>query len=249
MSWRVHILTLFPNMFPGPLMASLSGKALQEGLWHLHVHNIRESATDKHKTVDDTPFGGGPGMVMRPDVVHQAITQVVAQCTEEPHFIYLTPRGTLLKQTKLQELSQIQRDVLILCGHYEGVDQRVLEAWPFEEISVGDFILSGGEMAAFILLDGIVRLLPGVIGDATSLVEESFSASLLEYPHYTRPQEWNQKKVPEVLLSGHHHNIACWRRQQAERLTQERRPDLWAQSQQATSLPISTKIYQEGHNQ
>jgi tRNA (guanine37-N1)-methyltransferase len=236
--WTATALTLFPEMFPGPLGASLSGRGLQDGKWALETVDIRDFARDKHRTVDDTPFGGGAGMVMRADVVDEAMSQAIA---ERPGAkpIYLTPRGRLLDQAKVRELAG-GPGVILLCGRYEGVDQRVLDAHEMEEISLGDFILSGGEAAAITLIDACVRLLPGVTGNQESLEEESFEMGLLEYPHYTRPAEWQaiaqadgqageQKKigVPEVLLSGHHKNIEAWRQRQAEEITKLRRPDLW----------------------
>lgn len=228
--WTATVLTLFPEMFPGPLGSSLSGKGLDQGKWRLETVDIRAFARDKHRTVDDTPFGGGAGMVMRPDVVDRAIGDA-AQRQPEARLIYLTPRGRLLDQEKVRELAEAP-GVILLCGRYEGVDQRVLEAREVEEISLGDFILSGGEAAAMTLLDAVVRLLPGVTGNAESLEDESFETGLLEYPHYTRPQTWEDhqgtsREVPEVLLSGHHENIRTWRREQAEQTTRERRPDLW----------------------
>lgn len=224
MTWRVRVLTLFPEMFPGPLGASLAGKALAEGLWALETVNIRDFATDKHGTVDDTPFGGGPGMVMRPDIVHAAIES--AADVPGP-LVYLTPRGRALDQEMVGELASMP-GMTVLCGRYEGVDERVIEAHDFVEISLGDFVLSGGEPAALALIDACVRLQPGVMGEHGSLDEESFQLGLLEYPHYTRPAEWCGRSVPEVLLSGHHEKIRAWRREQAERVTRERRPDLWS---------------------
>lgn len=217
------MLTLFPEMFPGPLAHSLAGKALTEGLWSLDAVNIRDFATDRHSTVDDTPFGGGPGMVMRADVIDAAIDD--AAIAGAP-LIYLTPRGTPLSQEIAAELAD-GPGVTLICGRYEGVDQRVLDARDVTEISLGDFVLSGGEPAALALLDACVRLLPGVMGAEASLEEESFARGLLEYPHYTRPAEWCGRKVPDVLLSGHHRNIYAWRMEQAEMITQARRPDLW----------------------
>ena len=226
---KAHVLTLFPGMFPGPLGHSLAGRALETGLWSLEAHNIRDFATDRHACVDDTPFGGGPGMVMRADVVHRAVEHAANLCLN-PRFIFMTPRGTPLSQGWVQACpfsQEVTQELVILCGHYEGVDQRVIETWKFEEISVGDYILSGGEMAAMVLLDSLIRLIPGVMGHEESHVEESFSLPLLEYPHYTRPQIWNDQPVPEVLLSGHHLNIQKWRQHQSELITQTRRPDLW----------------------
>lgn len=217
------MLTLFPEMFPGPLAHSLAGKALTEGLWSLDAVNIRDFATDRHSTVDDTPFGGGPGMVMRADVIDAAIED--AAIAGAP-LVYLTPRGTPLSQEIAAELAG-GPGVTLICGRYEGVDQRVLDARDVTEISLGDFVLSGGEPAALALLDACVRLLPGVMGAEASLEEESFARGLLEYPHYTRPAEWCGRKVPDVLLSGHHRNIYAWRMEQAEMITQARRPDLW----------------------
>jgi len=217
------VLTLFPEMFPGPLAHSLAGKALTEGLWSLDAVNIRDFATDRHSTVDDTPFGGGPGMVMRADVIDAAIDD--AAIAGAP-LVYLTPRGTPLSQEIAAELAD-GPGVTLTCGRYEGVDQRVLDARDVTEISLGDFVLSGGEPAALALLDACVRLLPGVMGAEASLEEESFARGLLEYPHYTRPAEWCGRKVPDVLLSGHHRNIYAWRMEQAEMITQARRPDLW----------------------
>lgn len=217
------VLTLFPEMFPGPLAHSLAGKALTEGLWSLDAVNIRDFATDRHSTVDDTPFGGGPGMVLRADVIDAAIDD--AAIAGAP-LVYLTPRGTPLSQEIAAELAD-GPGVTLICGRYEGVDQRVLDARDVTEISLGDFVLSGGEPAALALLDACVRLLPGVMGAEASLEEESFARGLLEYPHYTRPAEWCGRKVPDVLLSGHHRNIYAWRMEQAEMITQARRPDLW----------------------
>jgi tRNA (guanine37-N1)-methyltransferase len=223
MTWRASVLTLFPEMFPGPLGVSLAGRALARGVWSLEARDIRVHATDRHRTVDDTPFGGGAGMVMRPDVVDAAL----AACADERPALYLTPRGRLLDQALVRELA-CGPGVVLLCGRYEGVDQRVIEARGLREVSIGDYVLSGGEPAALVLLDACVRLLHGVMGAPASAEEESFSAGLLEYPHYTRPAEWQGRRVPEVLLSGHHAEVAAWRRAEAERITRERRPDLWA---------------------
>jgi tRNA (guanine37-N1)-methyltransferase len=223
MSWDARILTLFPEMFPGPLGDSLAGKAMASGLWSLRTIDIRDFAKDRHATVDDTPFGGGPGMVMRADVVDDAIASVA---DEEGPLVYLTPRGRRLDQALVGVLAA-GPGMTVLCGRYEGIDERVIESRDVTEISLGDFVLSGGEPAAVALIDACVRLLPGVMGDAASLEEESFQSGLLEYPHYTRPAEWHGRSVPEVLLSGHHEKIRAWRREQAERITRERRPDLW----------------------
>lgn len=228
MSWRATVLTLFPEMFPGPLGHSLAGRALETGLWALEAQNIRDHARDRHRTVDDTPFGGGVGMVLRPDVVDAAIGAVA----DGRPLVFLTPRGRRLTQADVRRYAA-GPGVVLLCGRYEGVDQRAVEARGLEEVSIGDYVLSGGEVAAMVLLDACVRLLPGVMGAAESAEEESFAAGLLEYDHYTRPAEWEGRSVPEVLLSGHHAEIAAWRRRQAERITQERRPDLWAEHMQA----------------
>lgn len=221
--FQASVLTLFPEMFPGPLGASLAGKAAAEGLWGLETLDIRDFARDKHRSVDDAPFGGGAGMVMRPDVIDAALQQ--AHLEGRP-LIYLTPRGRLFDQAMARRLAKAD-GVTLLCGRYEGVDQRVMDAWDMEEVSLGDFVLSGGEAAAITLLDAVIRLLPGVLGSAESLDEESFEQGILEYPHYTRPENWNGRAVPEVLRSGHHKNIEAWRRDQAETITRLRRPDLW----------------------
>ncbi len=222
MAWTVTVLTLFPEMFPGPLGCSLAGKALSEGLWRLETVDIRGFARDKHRTVDDAPFGGGPGMVMRPDVLDRAI----AEAAGPGPVVYLSPRGRLIDQARVKVLAA-GPGATLLCGRYEGVDERVIEAHGVEELSLGDFVLSGGEPAAIALIDACVRLLPGVVGDQATLAEESFEDGLLEYPHYTRPQSWEGRAVPEVLLSGHHDKIRQWRQEQRERATRERRPDLW----------------------
>jgi len=225
--WRATILTLFPEVFPGPLGASLAGRGLRDGLWQLDARDMRAFGIGRHRSVDDTPFGGGAGMVLRPDVVDAACEAALAEGPERP-LVALTPRGEPLTQSTVRELAA-GPGVVLLCGRYEGVDQRVVEARRMREISVGDYVLSGGETAAMALLDACVRLLPGVMGAAGSAAEESFTAGdLLEYPHYTRPAEWNGHRVPEVLLSGHHAEVAHWRRAEAERVTRERRPDLWA---------------------
>ena len=230
--WTAQVLTLFPEMFPGFLGASLAGKALEKGIWALEVLDIRDFARDKHRAVDDAPFGGGAGMVMRPDVVDAAL--LAARTTADRRggeasgpAIYLSPRGRLLTQALAREIAA-GPGVSLLCGRYEGVDQRVLDAHGIAEVSIGDYVLSGGEPAALVLLDAVVRLLPGVVGNEASPAEESFERGLLEYPHYTRPAEWQGRAVPEVLLSGHHENIRRWRMAEAERITRERRPDLWA---------------------
>jgi tRNA (guanine37-N1)-methyltransferase len=223
--WTVRVLTLFPAMFPGPLGLSIAGQALGSGVWALETMDIRDFARDKHRSVDDTPFGGGPGMVMRPDVVDAAIAAALAD--ERGPVVYLSPRGRLLTQSVVRELAARPK-LTLLCGRYEGVDERVLEARGVDEVSLGDFVLSGGEPAAIALIDSVVRLLPGVVGAAATLDEESFERGLLEYPHYTRPADWQGRAVPEVLLSGHHEKIKAWRLAQAEATTRTRRPDLWA---------------------
>jgi tRNA (guanine37-N1)-methyltransferase len=222
--WRASVLTIFPEMFPGPLGLSLAGKALASGAWSLDVVDIRSFATDKHRTVDDTPAGGGPGMVMKADVLGRAID---ATATDTRPRLLMSPRGAPLTQARIEALTG-EGGVVLVCGRFEGVDERVIAARGLEEVSVGDYVLSGGEIAAMALIDACVRLLPGVMGTAASGAEESFTDGLLEYPHYTRPQLWEGRPIPEILLSGDHAKIAAWRRAEAERLTRERRPDLWA---------------------
>lgn len=238
-TWTARVLTIFPEMFPGMLGQSIAGKALERGLWALETLDIRDFAEDRHRSVDDTPFGGGAGMVMRPDVIDSALGRAIetdkAVGGGSP-VIYLSPRGRGLDQERVRELTA-GPGVILLCGRYEGVDQRVLDAREVEEISLGDFVLSGGEPAAVALIDACIRLLPGVMGAEASLEEESFEAGLLEYPHYTRPAEWCGRAVPEVLLSGHHENIRAWRRTEAERITRERRPDLWARYHREDATP------------
>lgn len=221
--WAATVLTLFPEMFPGPLGLSLSGKALTSGIWSMKAVNIRDFAVDKHNTVDDTPFGGGPGMVMRPDVVDAALASVEDQ---PGPVLYLSPRGEVFDQAMAADLAA-GGGVTLLCGRYEGIDQRVLDKREIREVSLGDFVLSGGELAAMALLDASLRLLPGYMGAEASLEEESFSEGLLEYPHFTRPATWDGMDVPKVLLSGHHEKIKAWRQAEAERTTRTRRPDLW----------------------
>src|SRR6516225_10365833 len=223
-SWRATVLTLFPEMFPGPLGVSLAGRALASGIWSLEVRDIRASATDRHRSVDDTPAGGGPGMVLRADVLAAAI-DAAGPPAGLPRLL-MSPRGRPLTQSGVRELAG-GGGALIICGRFEGVDQRVIEARALEEVSVGDYVLSGGELAAMALIDACVRLLPGVMGAAASGAEESFTAGLLEYPHYTRPQIWEGRAIPDVLISGDHGKAAAWRRSQAEKLTATRRPDLW----------------------
>jgi tRNA (guanine37-N1)-methyltransferase len=232
MTWQATVLTIFPDMFPGPLGLSLAGKALQDEVWGLEIVDIRAFARDKHRAVDDAPFGGGPGMVMRPDVIDAAI----AGAGGSGPLVYLSPRGRLLDQAWVRALAS-GPGVRLLCGRFEGVDERVLEAREIEEISLGDFVLSGGEPAAIALIDACVRMLPGVMGAAESLAEESFERGLLEYPHYTRPQEWHGRAVPEILLSGHHEKIRAWRQARAEETTRQRRPDLWQRYTTAKGRP------------
>ena len=223
--WRATVLTLFPEMFPGPLCVSLAGKALASGVWQLEARDIRDSATDRHRSVDDTPAGGGPGMVLRADVLAAAIDAATI-APDRPRLL-MSPRGRPLTQSRVRQLAE-GPGALIVCGRFEGVDQRVIEARQLEEVSVGDYVLSGGEIAAMALIDACVRLLPGVMGSAESASEESFSASLLEYPQYTRPQAFEGRQIPEILTSGDHAKIAAWRRAEAEALTRARRPDLWS---------------------
>ena len=224
--WKAKVLTLFPEMFPGPLGLSLAGQGLEAGSWALEAVDIRDFAADKHRTVDDPPFGGGPGMIIRPDVVSEAI-DAAAGADPSLALIYLTPRGRPLTQARVGELAR-GPGIVLLCGRYEGLDERVLDAHGLAEISLGDFVLSGGEAAAIAVIDACVRLLPGVVGAPESLIDESFENGLLEYPQYTRPREWRGRTVPEVLVSGDHEKIKAWRRHQAEAITRERRPDLWA---------------------
>jgi tRNA (guanine37-N1)-methyltransferase len=226
MTWRATVLTIFPEMFPGPLGSSLAGKALADGKWALSAIDLRDFALGKHRSVDDTPAGGGAGMVMRADVAAAAIDAARASMPKDAPTIYLSPRGKPLTQARARELAA-GPGVILLCGRFEGVDERVLEARAVEEMSIGDYVLSGGELAALVLLDACVRLLPGVAGNEVSLADESFADGLLEYPHYTRPRDFEGRAIPDVLLSGDHEKIAEWRREQAEKITRERRPDLW----------------------
>lgn len=221
MSLHATILTIFPEIFPGFLGVSLTGKALKEGLWSLNAVNIRDYAFDKHGSVDDTPCGGGAGMIMRPDVLGAAIEDNY----HGGKIIYMSPKGKPLTQAKVHALSE-ESELTIICGRFEGIDERVIEEYNIEEISIGDYVLTGGEQAAMIMLDALVRLLPGVLGNAASTENESFEADLLEYPQYTRPIEWKGRQVPEILLSGHHENVAKWQKQQALQITKQRRPDL-----------------------
>jgi tRNA (guanine37-N1)-methyltransferase len=225
MPWRATILTLFPEMFPGPLGVSLAGKALASGLWALEARDIRDSATDRHRSVDDTPAGGGPGMVLRADVLAAAID--AADTGQARPRLLMSPRGGPLTQSRVVELVA-GPGPLIVCGRFEGIDERVIAARGLEEVSIGDYVLSGGEIAAFALIDACVRLLPGVMGKQASAADESFSEGLLEYPQYTRPQEFEGRPIPEILVSGDHAKVAAWRRAEAEALTRARRPDLWA---------------------
>jgi tRNA (guanine37-N1)-methyltransferase len=222
MTWQATVLTIFPEMLPGPLAHSLAGKAMRAGLWSLDAIDIRTFAADRHRTVDDAPFGGGPGMVLRADVLDRAI----AGAGGAGPLINLSPRGKQLDQARVRELAS-GPGVRLICSRFEGVDERVLDAHAVEEVSLGDFVLSGGEPAAIALIDACVRLLPGVVGDAETLSEESFADGLLEYPHYTRPQVWEGRTVPDTLVSGDHQRVRAWRRAQAELLTKQRRPDLW----------------------
>jgi len=221
--WRARIFTLYPELFPGPLNSGLYRKALDKKIWSLEVINIRDYAEDKHKTVDDTPFGGGSGMIMRPDILANSLDKNISD-KKEP-IIYLSPKGKKFDQIYAKKL--LKNNINIICGHFEGIDQRVLETRNIEEISIGDFILSGGEVGAFVVVDTVVRQLPGVLGSADSLIEETFEKFLLEYPQYTKPQKWEKKEVPQVLLGGDHAKIKDWRLTQSEDITRRRRSDLW----------------------
>ena len=221
--WTARVFTLYPEMFPGPLDIGLYKKAREKKLWSLEVINIRDYALDKHKTVDDTPFGGGSGMVMRADVIANSLDKSINDKGEP--IIYLSPKGKKFDQIYAKKL--LSKNINIICGHFEGVDERLLETRNIEEISVGDFILSGGEVGALVIIDAIVRLIPGVLGNSNSLTDETFERNLLEYPQYTKPQKWEEKDVPEVLLTGDHAKIKGWRLEQSEDITRRRRPDLW----------------------
>ena len=221
--WQAKVFTLYPEVFPGPLSKGLYGKALSKKLWDLNIVNIRDAAKDKHKTVDDTPYGGGSGMLLKADVLAKSLDQNI---TKGERVIYLSPKGKKFDQSYAQELSN-EKSVSFICGHFEGVDERVLSTRNIEELSIGDYILSGGETAAFVVIDSILRLLPGVLGNENSRVDESFENGLLEYPQFTKPQIWEEKTVPEVLLSGDHSKIKDWRLSQSEAITRDRRPDLW----------------------
>jgi tRNA (guanine37-N1)-methyltransferase len=224
--WRASVLTIFPEMFPGPLGLSLAGKALAAGLWCLDTIDIRSHATDRHRSVDDTPAGGGPGMVMRPDVLARALDAAAPEADERPRLL-MSPRGIPLTQERVEALAR-GPGAIILCGRFEGVDERAIEGRMLQEVSIGDYVLSGGEIAACALLDACVRLLPGVMGKEASGAEESFTQGLLEYPQFTRPAVWEGREIPPVLTSGDHAKVAAWRKAEAESLTRERRPDLWA---------------------
>mgnify|MGYP001213139822 FL=1 len=221
--WQVQVFTLYPEFFPGPLSKGLYGKALSKELWNLNVVNIRDVAEDKHKTVDDTPYGGGSGMLLKADTLAKSLDQ---NKTEGDRIIYLSPKGKKFDQLYAQELSK-EKSVSFICGHFEGVDERILSTRNIEEVSIGDYVLSGGETAAFVVIDSILRLLPGVLGNENSKMDESFKNGLLEYPQYTKPQIWEEKAVPDVLLSGDHNKIKDWRLSQSEAITRVRRPDLW----------------------
>lgn len=238
--WHAQVLTLFPDMFPGPLGMALAGKALEDGLWKLDILNIRDAAPDKHKTVDDTPYGGGAGMVLRPDIIAESLRLAESRFGRAARRIYLSPRGRPLTQALVEELGTAP-SLLLLCGRYEGVDQRVLEAEELEEISLGDFVLAGGEVAAMTLIEACTRLIPGVMGNETTIEEESFTGGLLEYPHYTRPAQWEGHDVPEVLLSGHHGKINAWRQAKSEELTKQRRPDLWEKWKKCAEIEKTPK--------
>jgi tRNA (guanine37-N1)-methyltransferase len=234
MPFRATVLTLYPDMFPGPLGASLAGRALEEGTWSLDAANIRDFATDKHRSVDDTPAGGGAGMVLRPDVLAAALDSVA----DGRPMLALTPRGAPLTQARVRELAAGE-GVILLSGRFEGFDERIFDARSLEQLSIGDYVLSGGELGAMVILDACVRLLPGVMGAASSGEEESFNEGLLEYPHYTRPVQWEGRTIPEVLRSGDHAKIAAWRKRQAEDDTRLRRPDLWERYSGARGQPAS----------
>tara|TARA_B100001750_G_C15282600_1_gene483200 strand:+ start:56 stop:739 length:684 start_codon:yes stop_codon:yes gene_type:complete len=221
--WKVKVFTLYPELFPGPLNSGLYKKALEKKIWSLEVINIRDYAKDKHKTVDDSPFGGGSGMVMRADVLANSLDKNISDKNE--NVFYLTPRGKKFDQSYAKKI--FSKNLNIICGHFEGVDERILQTRNITEVSIGDYILSGGEVGAFVIIDAVVRLLPGVLGNMNSLSEESFEKYLLEYPHYTKPQKWEEKEVPEVLLTGDHKKIKDWRLLQSEDITRRRRPDLW----------------------
>ena len=222
--WKARVFTLYPELFPGPLASGLYKKALEKKLWSLEIVNIRDYALDKHRTVDDTPFGGGSGMVMRADVIANSLDKNILNKNEK--IIYLSPKGRKFDQAYARKI--MNKNINIICGHFEGIDQRLLETRNIEEVSIGDYVLSGGEIGAFVLIDTMVRLIPGVLGNSNSLTEETFERNLLEYPQYTKPQKWEKKEAPNVLLSGDHAKIKDWRLMQSEDITRRRRPDLWA---------------------
>ena len=221
--WQAQVFTLYPEVFPGPLSKGLYGKALSSDLWKLKVINIRDSADDKHKTVDDTPYGGGTGMLLKPDVLAKSLDE---NRNENERILYFSPKGKKFDQNLAKELAN-EKSLSIICGHFEGVDERILSTRNIEEVSIGDYVLSGGESAAYVVIDSILRLLPGVLGNENSKLDETFENGLLEYPQYTKPQIWEEKAVPDVLLSGDHNKIKHWRLSQSEAITRDRRPDLW----------------------
>ena len=225
MTWKANILTLYPDIYPGYLGYSLLGKALEKNIWELNVYNLRDFGEGKHKAVDDKPFGGGAGMIIKPDILGDAIEETLIKNHDQQKLVYLSPKGKPFKQVDAEKFSQ-SNGVSILCGHFEGIDQRVIDIYEVEEISMGDYVLTGGEVASFAFLDAIIRLLPGVLGNEISIKDESFSDNLLEYPQYTKPQEYKNIKVPDVLLSGNHEKIAEWRREKSIEITKKNRPDL-----------------------
>ena len=225
MTWKANILTLYPDIYPGYLGYSLLGKALEKKIWELNIYNLRDFGEGKHKTVDDKPFGGGAGMIIKPDILGDAIEETLIKNHDQQKLVYLSPKGKPFKQVDAEKFSQ-SNGVSILCGHFEGIDQRVIDIYEVEEISMGDYVLTGGEVASFAFLDAIIRLLPGVLGNEISIKDESFSDNLLEYPQYTKPQEYKNIKVPDVLLSGNHKKIAEWRREKSIEITEKNRPDL-----------------------
>ena len=225
MTWKANILTLYPDIYPGYLGYSLLGKALEKKIWELNIYNLRDFGEGKHKSVDDKPFGGGAGMIIKPDILGDAIEETLIKNHDQQKLVYLSPKGKPFKQVDAEKFSQ-SNGVSVLCGHFEGIDQRVIDIYEVEEISMGDYVLTGGEVASFAFLDAIVRLLPGVLGNEISIKDESFSDNLLEYPQYTKPQEYKNIKVPDVLLSGNHEKIAEWRREKSIEITEKNRPDL-----------------------
>lgn len=225
MTWKANILTLYPDIYPGYLGYSLLGKALEKNIWELNIYNLRDFGEGKHKAVDDKPFGGGAGMIIKPDILGDAIAETLIKNHDQQKLVYLSPKGKPFKQVDAEKFSQ-SNGVSILCGHFEGIDQRVIDIYEVEEISMGDYVLTGGEVASFAFLDAIIRLLPGVLGNEISIKDESFSDNLLEYPQYTKPQEYKNIKVPDVLLSGNHEKIAEWRREKSIEITEKNRPDL-----------------------